>query len=392
MRTVAQLDAILSPYLAVGTRSHGTTTIRMLNLVLPQLYGMGAWKALMVEIALDCSAGYAALPPDCESISKVLVNDSWLPINSMSYEYMEAGPGIVGAGSSWIYGIIDKGYVPLMSDPPSGGIDELIFTSTSAFASGDTATVTYTDSEDGYAQVVLPLNAISGTFATSATHSTGTETKLNAASNPVSAGFVVGMGVTITGAAVAAYNDSWRVTEISATGGSGNGYIVINKTWAATDSGAFTGNATLYPANTILSVESIVYASLPARVIVKDADAVVYAILPASDGVAQYRRYQVPQPPETTTEDWTLQALCKRAFLPLVNTTDFVYLDNIQVLKNAFLAVVAEDASDCDRAAKHWAIAKVLLNQELAEANGGVKHIPNLQLWGDGIPGLPCRY
>lgn len=395
MRTVSQISTILgTAYLANAGdgQSAGTSIIPMLNLALPRLYEMGAWKSLMVEVQIDCTAGYAVLPPDYECVIAAMVNDAHVPIQSMLYEYQSGGPGIISQPASAIYGIIDEGYVTLMSDAPDDGIEELIFTSTSAFASGDIATITYTDSEDGYTQVALPLNAISGTFATSSTHSGGAETKLNSAANPVAAGFVVGMGVTISGASVAAYNASWRVTEISATGGSGFGYIVINKIWAATDSGTYTGNATLYPANTISSVESLAYASLPARTVVDDADDTIYAILPAGDGVSQYRRYKVPQPEEDTASTYTLQAVVKRAFIPIVATSDHVYLDNLNVLRHSFLAIIAEDHADLDTAGKHWGIIKNILGAELATAKGGIQVLPNLQIWGDGIQPMPYRY
>ena len=151
-------------------------------------------------------------------------------------------------------------------------------------------------------------------------------------------------------------------------------------------------SVTLTPASNIMSVESIKFTSLPSRVVVTDADGVIYAILPPGDGVSQYRRYKVPQPPPDTTDEWVLTCLVKRRFIPLTSTSDIVYLDNLTALKHAFLAVVAEDNADLDRAAKHWAACEKQLQSELTQNRGGAKGYPNINIWGAGVAGLPSYY
>jgi len=403
MRTVSNISTILgTAYLAASDgQSVGTSIIPMLNLALPRLYEMGPWKALLVETQINCTAGYAVLPPDYESILAAMVNDAHVPIQSMLYEYQHNGPGIISQPASTIYGIIDEGYVTLMSDPPDGGIEELIFTSTSAFASGDIATITYTDTDEGYTQVALPLAtttvaSASSPAAISAAADGGTDsatgevlTTLTTANN-ASMGLVAGLGLTLsqlTGTD-ASYIGTFRIHSIPTT----TSVKIVKSYVALTGTLAAVTTPRLMPVSTISSVESLVYTSLPARTVVSDLDETIYGILPAGDGVSQYRRYKVPQPEEDTATTYTLQAVCKRAFIPLTANTDQVYLDNLNVLRHAFLAIIAEDHSDLETAGKHWGIVKNILNEELATARGGIQARPNLNIWGDGIAPMPYRY
>lgn len=405
MRSVSQINTILGgSYLSKdSSRCAGTTTLLMLNLVLPKLYDAGMWRALVTEIQMDCAAGYAVLAPDYEAVLAALVNDCPTPVQGMSYEYSPTGPLIVEQPASSLYGIIDEGLVPLMSDVPEDGIDELIFASTSAFASGDTATVTYTDSDEdvGYAQVVLPLHTITVASSTSpaaisvaangGTDATTGEvlTTLTTADNSAM-GLVAGLGLTLsqlTGTD-ATYIGTFRIHSIpsSTTVKIVKAYVALTGTLAAVTT------PRLMPVSTIASVESIVYAGLPARTTVKDADDTLYAILNPGEGCAEFRRYQVPQPEVDTTSDWTLQAWVKRKFIPLTGNSDLVYLDNINVLKHAFLATIAEDNSDLERASVHWAEVEKMLQKELSQYRGGAKHYPSFEPWGRAIAPVPSLY
>ncbi len=313
MKTVAQINTLLASYLprADGS-SPATTTILMLNQVLPRLYDLGVWKDLRAEWEADVSAGYFCLPPDYESVVSARLNDYPIDVQTQHYEYQSRGPGFLERPVAAIFGLVDQGYVSLMSDVPAEGIESLTFTlSSGTFASGDNITVRY---------------------ATTSGVTTFT-------SSPTS-----GTSVTLT------------------------------------------------PASNITSVLEIQYTSIPSRMVVTDPDAYIYAIITPGDGVAQYRRYNVPQVNTNTADEWILTALCKRKFVPLTANTDIVYLDNLTVLKHAFLAVVAEDGGDLNQAEIHWRKCKDQLNAELAEARGGAKGYPQIEIWGKGAPALPSYY
>lgn len=403
MKTVAQLSTSLSPYLGVGTQTGATTTLATLNMVLPRLYAMGDWRALKSPYEADASAAYFCLPPDYESVLSASLNDGPIAINSLDYQTQVGGPGALNRPVSHSFGIVDAGFVSTMSEFADEGADELIFTCSSAsFASGDTATITYTDSDAGYTQVVLPLHVItvaaSGATAISVAANGGTDSVtgevLTTLTVTSSTDLVAGLGITLsqlTGTD-ATYIGTFRIHSIvNATS------IKIVKTYVAlTGTLAAVTTPRLMPVSTIASLESLVYTSLPGRTMVKDADGIIYAILPAGDGVSQYRRYDCPQIPEDAESDeegtWTIEAVVKRAFIPLTANTDLVYLDSIPALTSAFLAVIARDASDHDREAKLWAQAEKILSQELFDTKGGVQHLPELQLWGQGVPGMTNYY
>jgi len=314
LRTVSQLSTLLSEYIKPG----GTPTfISRLNQVLDRLYQMGDWKELQAEFEADVSAGYIVLPPDYESILGARVQDMPVPVHSTSYEYQDRGPGYLERPVGGVYGLIDKGWVSLLSDLPEDGLDNLTFTLVrGAFQSGDNITVLYTTTEHG--EVLSSNNLTSGTT------------------------------LTIT------------------------------------------------PQSNITDIGAISFSSLPARVVASSEDVdgndIIYAILPPGDGAARYHRYEVPQVPESTEEEWVLHVLCKRAFHPLAGNDDLVYLDNIHALKHGLLAVLAEDESDLDRAQVHWELAKKTLSEGLHEARGGAVGYPQVHVWGRGISALAGYY
>ena len=318
-----------------------------------------------------------------------------MDIHSMDYQTKADGIGTLYRPVSRIYGLQDAGMVALMSDIADEGAEELIFTCASAdFESGDTAKITYTDTDEGYAQVTLPLHAISVTISAAASGGTDAVTGevLTTLTVASSTGLVAGLGLTITQltGTDTTYISQFRIhSVVNATS------IKIVKSYVAL-SGTIAGvtDATLIPVSTIASVESLVYTSLPGRTLVKDADDILYAILPTGDGVSQYRRYECPQvdTASSDTDEWTVIAIVKRAFTPLTETSDLVYLDSIPALTAAFLSIVARDAGDHDREAMLWNRAIKILDKELADNNGGVKHTPNFQPWGRGVGSVPSLY
>jgi hypothetical protein len=401
LRTVSQLNTLLSPYLAVGTQSGSTTTLTMLNSCLPVMYAMGDWRSLKTEYEIAATSGYFCLPPDYEAVLSASLAEAPMQINSIDYQTRYTGPGRLVRPVGSAYGLIDRGMKSLMSDIAEEGIDELIFTCASAaFASGDTATVTYSDTEEGYTQVVLPLHTItvaaSGGTAITVAADGGTDATtgevLTTLTVTSSTGLVAGLGLTIsqlTGTD-ATYIGTFRIHSVA----SATSIKIVKAYVALTGTLAAVSTPRLMPVSTIESVESIVYESLPGRTLVKDADGIIYADLLAGSGVASYRRYECPQVPEDAEEDdeWTVRATVKRAFIPLTSNSDIVHLDSIPALTSAFLAVVARDASDHEREEMLWARVRAILDKELFDAKGGVTDLPEIQLWGEGLPGMPCYY
>jgi len=307
MRTVGQLNQLLSSYIKPGQ-----TFIVKLNQALQALYDKGNWKDLMAEYRVEVSAGYFCLPPDFDSVLMGRINDCPLEIMGMSYEYKTRGPGPVFHPAGTAFGLIDKGYVSLLSDIPIDGLDALNFELISgAYASGDTITIDYNTT---VGPVSTTLSPVSGT------------------------------------------------------------------------------SVTLTPTDPITSIESITFASLPARVVVKDDNDYLYAILLPADGVSRYRRYDCPQVTPNTTDEWIVDALVKRAFIPATTLTDKIYLDNIPAIKHALLAVTYEDAADEDRATLNWQKALDILNNELSQVRGGAKQIPQFEPFGPGQANVQSLY
>lgn len=305
MKTVAQINSMLSAYLPLNDgHSAATSILPMLNQVLARLYNMGNWRALQQEIQLDVSSGYVCLPEDYESILSARVNDIPIEINGQHYEYQRTGPGLLERPVSYIFGLTDEGFVPTMSDLPSAGLEDLTFT------------------------------LIEGTWAA---------------------------------------DDFIRVEYVTE-----DGKIVYSPTLTG------LSTITLTPAKAIISIQSIQYTSMPSRVTAMDAEDHLYAILMPGDGVCEYRRYSVPQVPETPDEDWIISAVAKMKFKQLTVNTDIVYLDNVTVLKHSFLAVTAEDNADLERATYHWNIVEQALQKELSQSRGGAKGYPQISIWGKG--------
>lgn len=400
-RTVAQLDTLLTPYLGRGSRTGTTTTLAALNLVLPRLYTEGDWKQLKKEYSVDVSSGYFCLEPEWECVLSASLWEVPMTINDIEYQTKTNGPGRIVRPVSGVYGLIDRGYFPIMSEVPEDGIDELIFSCESAsFASGDTATITYRDTEEGYTQVVLPLHTITvaatGGTAISIAADGGTDATtgevLTTLTVSSSASLVAGMSLTLsqlTGTD-ATYIGTFRIHSAP----SGTTVKIVKAYVALTGTLAAVTIPQLLPVSTIESVESIAYAGLPGRTLVKDADDIQYAILIPGSGVASFRRYECPQVPEEIgdDDDWTVRAVVKRAFIPMTAATDIVYLDNVSALTAAILSVVARDGSDHDREEQLWRRAVQILDKDLFDTKGGVIQRPVLELWGEGIPGLSPYY
>jgi len=80
-----------------------------------------------------------------------------------------------------------------------------------------------------------------------------------------------------------------------------------------------------------------------------------------------YQRYRiVGQFPETRL----VYALCKRAFVPLLNDNDEVFPFNLNALRYAVQAYAYDQANDLERSEVYWNQAFKMLNEELADFEG----------------------
>ena len=405
MNTVAVLDSDLSPYLARGTRSSATTTLAMINAVMPRIYAKGHYIPLVHEVEIDVTSGYGFLDPDDATLISASLKEIPITINDISYQTRRPGVGRLVRPIAYEYGIIDRGLFPVKSEMPTAGATEFVFTSATnaTFVAGDIVTVTYTDTEEGYAQVALPLQrltiAASGATAITVAADGGTDattgeliTRLTVSASASQVLLVAGLGLTLsqlTGTD-ATYIGTFRIHSVP-----DSTHVYIVKSYVAlTGTLAAVSTPRLMPVSTIASVQSIKFASLPSRVTVADDDGIIYADLIPGSGVSSYRRYDVLQVPENATEEdeWILRGVAKRKFIKLTSTDDIVYMDSVDALTEAFLATVARENSDMDKYRFHWKNCFDILSSQLYDEKGGVTQYPTQELWGAGIPGLDSRY
>jgi hypothetical protein len=100
-----------------------------------------------------------------------------------------------------------------------------------------------------------------------------------------------------------------------------------------------------------------------------DANTTIATVGPGS-GVSRYRRFRVPGSKDGAT---TVHVLCKRAFRMLVMPDDITHIGNINAIKNGFLATVAEDANDVERADFFWNKCFQLMEEEASSTRGAAQ-------------------
>jgi len=90
------------------------------------------------------------------------------------------------------------------------------------------------------------------------------------------------------------------------------------------------------------------------------------------DQIFRYRRYRTRTPASATQE---IFLLLKRAFIPIMDESDVVYLGNVNAIKSGILATTAEDNADIERANYHWQVCKQLLEDEKDAYRGGSRQV-----------------
>jgi len=102
------------------------------------------------------------------------------------------------------------------------------------------------------------------------------------------------------------------------------------------------------------------------------------------DQIFRYRRYRTKTPSSATQEVFLL---LKRAFVPIMDESDIVYLGNVNAIKSGILATTAEDNADIERANYHWQVCKQLLEEEKDAYRGGARQTMRVDPYsGNGTP------
>lgn len=99
---------------------------------------------------------------------------------------------------------------------------------------------------------------------------------------------------------------------------------------------------------------------------------------------ACFRRYKLGYTPDSD-DPVTIQALCKKRYIPLRGEEDFVLPDNIGALKCMMYAIWFEEQQDLERATIYERRAQRILNEQKQEVRGGSKATPNIQPFGLGV-------
>jgi hypothetical protein len=151
---------------------------------------------------------------------------------------------------------------------------------------------------------------------------------------------------------------------------------------ADTYASEFDGTTIIFP-EPVLYIDTIRFTDLSdsfdIRVTAGDAATTIATVGPGS-GVTRYRRFRTPNADNGTV----VHVLCKRAFRPLVNDEDITYVGNLNAIKNGFLATVAEDSNDIERAQMFWQSAFQLLEEEASSTRGAAQPRLNLDPHGTG--------
>lgn len=143
-------------------------------------------------------------------------------------------------------------------------------------------------------------------------------------------------------------------------------------------------NTIIFP-STVTQVNQIKFDALLYRYDIRtdaaDADTTIATLGPDS-GVTRFRRYRLNR---STDGQTVVHVLCKRAFIPVRNGDDVVYVDNVGALKHGLLGRIAEDNADLERAQFHWNECQRLLEDEANSSRGAA--IPTLKVDPFGTSG-----
>lgn len=107
--TVSTLRKALTPYVRADQ-----DFLDFLNSVLPRLTNMGYWKDLLYQYSVITDHGYVTLPWDADSIVAANVGNHPTGLSNVWQDYRTAGYS--SRGPQPVYGLVDDGYHPTISD------------------------------------------------------------------------------------------------------------------------------------------------------------------------------------------------------------------------------------------------------------------------------------
>jgi hypothetical protein len=112
-----------------------------------------------------------------------------------------------------------------------------------------------------------------------------------------------------------------------------------------------------------------------------EPDTTIATIGPDS-GVTRYRRFRINGSVDGTT---VVHVLCKRAFQPLRDDNDIVFVGNIGAIKQGLLGRLMEDNADIERAQYHWNQTMLLMEEEASSSRGAAIPRLNIDPYGTGM-------
>lgn len=364
----------------------------VLNQVIPRLYSSGIYRDLTIQYQLPIVDGCITLPKDAESVLMFQLNGYASPVRSLWHDFKAAG--INGSVDPELWGLVDAGYHAtsrLLTEDVKTlfAVPSVMSTNKAPLNfSHITLSIVGTDGNEMFLAASATAMTVSGTLVPD----------LNGVYAPVYT--VNGRDLyTLNGAEYTPpppesgvyadtpiiycqTNNNWIIM-----GAYGVGLWVANQaaptqppsyvsTWSADDSETgtvvVTSGPTVYVFSTpVSSIVSIKFSQSSGNSIVDirtdpdDPDTTIATVGPEAT-VSRYRRYRIP----SATDNTTAHVLVKRAFEPLVNNDDLIYISNLAAIKHGLLGLLAEDNADLERAQYHWAEAQKNMEMEMESSRG----------------------
>jgi len=136
----------------------------------------------------------------------------------------------------------------------------------------------------------------------------------------------------------------------------------------------------------VKSIVSIRYEGLPIAYDIFAGDDTnernLIATVGPDSGVTRYRRFRINGSVDGTT---VVHVLCKRAFQPLHDDNDIVFVGNIGAIKQGLLGRLMEDNADIERAQYHWNQCMLLMEEEVNSSRGAAIPRLNIDPYGTGM-------
>jgi hypothetical protein len=364
----------------------------VLNQVIPRLYSTGIYRDLTIQYQLPIVDGCITLPKDAESVLMFQLNGYAAPVRSLWHDFKAAGMN--GSVDPALWGLVDAGYHAtsrLLTEDVKTlfAVPSAMSTSKAALNFNNiTLSIVGTDGEEMFLAASATAMTVSGTLVPDLngiyvpvyTRNGRDLYTLNGVEQlppePPSL-------INTDNALIYCETDSKWVIQ----GADLVGIWVANESspsqppshpssWGPDDNETGTvdvnSGPTVYVFSTPVSnIVSIKFTQSSGNSIVDirtdpdDPDTTIATVGPEAT-VTRYRRYRTP----SATEDTTAHVLVKRAFEPLVNNDDLIYISNLAAIKHGLLGLIAEDNADLERAQYHWAEAQKNMEMEMESARG----------------------